>query len=132
MTSNVCLLKADLNENKEDVQSICAETCYVLSIFNIFYTKRRQCIALGYFYTKCIALGYFYTKSKVNWNWNVLFYTRLEMRSHAGCLYNTSLHAYSRVPLLPFKFSLTFEFFAVAFTDSICCSNKTWLVMCAC
>ena len=30
------------------------------------------------------------------------------------------------------NFPYTLEFFAVAFTTAICCSNKTWQVTCAC
>ena len=36
----MCILNADLNENKEDVQSILAGACYVLSIFNICYRHK--------------------------------------------------------------------------------------------
>ena len=37
MTINLCLLNVDLNENKEDVQSIFAGPCYALSTFDICY-----------------------------------------------------------------------------------------------
>jgi len=40
MTSNLCILNVDLNENKEDVQSIFAGPCYVLSNFNICYRHK--------------------------------------------------------------------------------------------
>ena len=47
MASNLCLLNVDLNENKEDVQSIFAGPCYVQNIFNICYTKHFHLLTLN-------------------------------------------------------------------------------------
>ena len=65
---------------------------------------------------------------------NKIFFIRLKMRSHACCLYQTFLYAYSRVrlPACLISFPDTLEFFAVAFTTAVCFSNKTWQVTCAC
>lgn len=47
MTSNLCLLKVKLNDNKEDIQSSVAGPWYVPNIYNICYTKRFQFLTLN-------------------------------------------------------------------------------------